>query len=210
MFSYNERNHQPPVGGAPALELRNVTIAHYGSDEPAVQEASLAIHPGELVALIGPNGAGKSSIMKAVAGLVPVISGQVLVFGRSIGSCHHRVTYLAQRSEIDWRFPISVERLVLTGRYVHVGWLRRPGALDRRLVGEALDQLEIADLAERQIGDLSGGQQQRALLARALVQDSDLLILRHALQNQPLIKNQPDPRKPNSIPPHICLVPFLL
>jgi manganese/zinc/iron transport system ATP- binding protein len=87
------------------------------------------------------------------------------------------VAYLPQRDALDWRFPISVQGLVLTGRYVHLGWLRRARAPDRAIVTVLLDRLGIGALAERHIGELSGGQQQRALLARALAQEADLLLL---------------------------------
>jgi manganese/zinc/iron transport system ATP- binding protein len=72
---------------------------------------------------------------------------------------------------------VTVRRLALTGRYVHLGWLRRPSAADRALADEILATLGLQGMAERQIGQLSGGQQQRALLARALAQDADLLLL---------------------------------
>ncbi|MCC6579060.1 MAG: ATP-binding cassette domain-containing protein, partial [Phycisphaeraceae bacterium] len=119
---------------------------------------------------------GGATLIKAIAGLLPVQSGDIRIFGRGVGQCHHRVCYLAQRSEIDWRFPMDVHRLVMTGRYVHLGWLRHPRKIDEQIVMHTLDQLGIADLARRQIGELSGGQQQRALLARALVQQADLLL----------------------------------
>ena len=82
-----------------------------------------------------------------------------------------------QRGDVDWRFPITVERMVLAGRYAHLGWLRLPGPVDLAHVATVLRQLGLTDLAKRQIGQLSGGQQQRALLARALVQEADLLLL---------------------------------
>ena len=78
---------------------------------------------------------------------------------------------------MDWRFPIIVRRLVATGRYVHRGWLARPRASDRAVVDQVLARLGLADVAERQVGLLSGGQQQRAMLARALAQEADLLLL---------------------------------
>ena len=87
------------------------------------------------------------------------------------------MAYLPQRGEIDWHFPISVERLVLTGRYVHLGWLRRPSDKDRQIARDVMDRLDLTRLAQRQIGRLSGGQQQRALLARALAQGSELFLL---------------------------------
>ena len=138
---------------------------------------TLTVPVGAQVALIGANGAGKSTLFKAVAGLLPVRKGEVRIYGRPIGACHHRVAYLPQRSEIDWRFPMSPRRLAVTGRYVHRGWLQRPQPEDWRIVDTVLARLKIDDLAQRQIGQLSGGQQQRVMLARALVQGADLLLL---------------------------------
>ena len=88
--------------------------------------------------LWAPTATGKSSLLKAVAGLVPVYRGTIYVFGNPVGACHHRVAYLPQRGEIDWHFPISVERLVLTGRYVHLGWFRWPGENDRQIAKKML------------------------------------------------------------------------
>jgi len=154
-----------------------VTVGYPGAKQPAVDCVSLNIRQGQRVALVGPNGAGKSSLLKAVAGLVAVHRGTIRVFGNSVGACHHRVAYLPQRGDIDWRFPISVERLVLTGRYVHLGWLRWPGAGDRQIARQTLERVGLEALAQRQIHQLSGGQQQRVLLARSLAQEADLLLL---------------------------------
>ncbi|QIN85194.1 ATP-binding cassette domain-containing protein [Rubrobacter tropicus] len=166
-----------PVPGAPALLTRSVEAGYAGSSGLALRGVSLRVPAGTRVALVGPNGSGKSTLLKAVAGLLPVYSGEVRVYGNPIGACHHRVAYLPQRGEVDWRFPISVRKLVTSGRYVHLGWLRRPGQEDREIVADVLDKLGLSHLAGRQIGQLSGGQQQRALLARALVQEGDLLLL---------------------------------
>jgi ABC-type Mn2+/Zn2+ transport system ATPase subunit len=139
--------------------------------------ACLSVSKGQRVALVGPNGAGKSSLLKAVAGLVHVHRGTIQIFGNPVAACHHRVAYLPQRGDIDWHFPISVERLVLTGRYVHLGWLRWPGVRDRLIAQQMLKRLGLEPLAQRQIHQLSGGQQQRVLLARSLAQEADLLLL---------------------------------
>jgi ABC-type Mn2+/Zn2+ transport system ATPase subunit len=167
------------VGADPAaLEVREARVAY--PDEPdreALHGVTLRVPAGMHVALVGPNGSGKSTLLKAVAGVLPLRSGEIRVHGQPVAACLHRVAYLAQRGEIDWRFPVDVARLVMTGRYVHLGWLRRPAAEDRQRVAEALDRLGIEHLAQRQIGQLSGGQQQRALLARALVQEADVLLL---------------------------------
>ena len=177
VFAYCGRRHAAPVAGAPALEVRDLSVAHPGHDRPAIEGVTLSIPVGARVAVVGPNGAGKSTLLKAVAGLLPVRAGEIRIHGLPVGACHHRVAYLPQRSEIDWRFPIDVRCMVMTGRYVHLGWLRRPGAHDRAIVAEVLERLGLTVLADRQIGRLSGGQQQRVLLARALAQDADLLLL---------------------------------
>lgn len=165
------------VEGAPALEASSLYVGYPGSSRPALQNFTLQAPIGSRIALVGANGAGKSTLLKVAAGLLPVLSGSIRIYGQPVGACHHRIAYLPQRGEIDWRFPVTVHRLVLTGRFVHLGWLRRPGHTDRKIATEALERMGLATLAERQIGQLSGGQQQRVLLARALAQDADLLLL---------------------------------
>jgi manganese/zinc/iron transport system ATP- binding protein len=174
---YSRRRYSQPLAGAPALRISNLRVAHPGAGHAALEGCSFEVQSGARVALVGPNGAGKSTLLKAIAGLLPAQSGTISIFGLPVGACHHRVAYLPQRDEIDWRFPVTVRRLVLGGRYVHIGWLRGPSTADRDIVDETLAQLGICHLAERQIGELSGGQQQRALLARALAQEADLLLL---------------------------------
>jgi manganese/zinc/iron transport system ATP- binding protein len=176
-FPYGRREYAEAVAGAPALDLRRVEASYPGAAFGALDAIDLQIAQGAHVALVGPNGAGKSSLLKVIAGLMRVRRGEVRIYGLPIGACHHRVAYLSQRGEIDWRFPVTVYDMVMAGRYVHLGWLRRPGIDDHIAVAEVLERLELRDLAQRQIGELSGGQQQRALLARALVQGADLLLL---------------------------------
>ncbi|MGL4608855.1 MAG: metal ABC transporter ATP-binding protein [Trueperaceae bacterium] len=176
MFNYGGRHHANPVPNAPALEIKNL-ITGYPGAKAALKGVSLCVPVGTRVALVGSNGAGKSTLLKAVAGLLPIREGDIKIYGNAVGACHHRTAYLPQRSQLDWRFPISLRRLVLTGRYVHLGWLKRPTQKDYVVVEKVTAQLGLSDLLERQIGQLSGGQQQRALLARALAQESDLLLL---------------------------------
>jgi ABC-type Mn2+/Zn2+ transport system ATPase subunit len=166
-----------PVRSAPALEAQQLTVRYPVGDYPALRDVTITVPRGARIALVGPNGAGKSTLLKAAAGLLPIAGGRLTTFGLPPGCCPHLVAYLAQRSEVDWHFPISVRRLVVTGRYPHLGWLRLPSREDWRKADAALERLGIFDLAERQIGELSGGQQQRALLARALAQEAALLLL---------------------------------
>jgi len=174
---YGHRRHADPVPGESALVVRAVSAGYPGTEGLALRGVSLRVPAASRVALVGPNGSGKSTLLKAVVGLLPARDGEVSVYGNAVAACHHRVAYLPQRGDVDWRFPINVRKLVTTGRYVHLGWLRRPGRRDREVVGAVMERLGIAHLADRQVGQLSGGQQQRALLARALVQEADLLLL---------------------------------
>lgn len=176
-LSYNHRTHCDIVRGSLALDVCDLAAVYPGTRQSALRGVSLQVPIGTRVALVGPNGAGKSTLLKVAAGLLQPTAGVVRIYGNSVGACHHRTAYLPQRGDIDWRFPVTVQRLVLTGRYVHLGWVARPGREDVRLADAALDTLGLLDLRDRQIGQLSGGQQQRALLARALAQDADLLLL---------------------------------
>jgi len=176
LFGYAGRQHAHPVKGEPALKIQDLSITHPGSQDAALQHVSLKVEVGQRAALVGPNGAGKSTLLKAVAGLIPSKKGQIRIYGNAVGACHHRVSYLEQRADVDWTFPVTLRKLVLTGRYVHLGWFRRPQAEDYKIADAAIERLGLTELAGRQINALSGGQQQRALLARALAQEADLLL----------------------------------
>ncbi|MFQ5692718.1 MAG: metal ABC transporter ATP-binding protein [Nitrospinota bacterium] len=176
-FPYCGHRHVDPDPDAPALRVRALEAGYPGARAPALRGIDLRVPVGARVAIVGPNGAGKTTLLLAVAGLLPPLAGEVRIFGLPIDESHHRVGYLPQRSDLDWRFPISVRELVLTGRHVHLGWFRRPGARDSAIASKALELLGLSGVAGRQIGQLSGGQQQRALLARALAQEADLLLL---------------------------------
>jgi ABC-type Mn2+/Zn2+ transport system ATPase subunit len=124
----------------------------------ALENVSLATSCGNRVALIGPNGAGKSTLLKAIAGLVPRESGNILWRGTAVKKWSREFAYLPQREEVDWSFPITVRGLVEMGRYPQTGWWRRFGAEDTAAVDKALESLALEDLQHRQIRELSGGQ----------------------------------------------------
>jgi manganese/zinc/iron transport system ATP- binding protein len=135
-------------------------------------DIDVEVPEGNLVGIVGPNGAGKSTLIKAVLGLVPLASGKVEIFGRPYDEQRGIVGYVPQRETVDWDFPVSVLDVVLMGTYGRLGWLRRPGRREHEVARACLDQVELADYADRQIRQLSGGQQQRVFLARALAQDA--------------------------------------
>ena len=147
LLPYGRSRHTDPVPGAPALLVRSVSAGYPGTDTLALREVSLRVPVASRVALVGPNGSGKSTLLKAVVGLLPVRSGEILVHGNTVGACHHRVAYLPQRGEIDWRFPISLRRLVITGRYAHLGWLGRPRREDSEITARVIERLGLEELA---------------------------------------------------------------
>jgi ABC-type Mn2+/Zn2+ transport system ATPase subunit len=163
------------AAAAACLTLDGVTVAYDG--KPALDNVSLSVPHGAQVAIVGPNGAGKSTLFKALVGLLPVRSGTMMLRDRAPGKHGDTIAYVPQREEIDWGFPVTVHDVVMMGRYGRLGWFRRPGAADREVVARCLDELGIADLERRAIGELSGGQQQRVFLARALAQEPHVLLL---------------------------------
>lgn len=174
---YGGRGHVDPQTQAPAIEVTQVSAGYDRTLPFRLQNLSLIVNCGERVALVGPNGAGKSTLLKTIAGLLTPWQGTIRLFGNPVGACHHRTAYLPQRTELDWNFPMTVYELVMTGRYVHLGWMLGPRQRDKDLVFQGLLRLGLSELAGRQIGELSGGQQQRALLARSIVQEASLFLL---------------------------------
>ena len=158
-----------------ALDLKGLTVS-YG-EKPTVFSVDAAFPKHQMSAIIGPNGAGKSTLLKAVLGIVPRLSGQVLVSGQPIETARSRIAYVPQRASVDWDFPTSALDVVQMGLYRQVGLLGRLGGAAKAAALESLDQVGMADFADRQIGQLSGGQQQRVFLARALAQDAELYLL---------------------------------
>jgi manganese/zinc/iron transport system ATP- binding protein len=158
-----------------AIEVHDVTVAYHR--KPVLWDVDVSIPAGKLVAIIGPNGAGKSTLLKAILGLVPIASGQVLIHGRSLRSARSLIGYVPQRESVDWDFPIDAQGVVLMGCYGRLGWFRRPSRADRSHALECLARVGMAEFAKRQIGQLSGGQQQRVFLARALMQDARLYLM---------------------------------
>jgi ABC-type Mn2+/Zn2+ transport system ATPase subunit len=163
-----------------ALALSGLGVA-YG-DHVALRDVTCAIGWGELVGVVGPNGAGKSSMFRAICGLIPH-SGTVVVDGQHCDHRHDRAGagFIPQRSDIDPEFPITLSELVLTGRRRFRRSWRRPTADDRAATARAIDRVGLTGRERDPIGSLSGGQLQRGMLARALAQGADLLLLDEAL-----------------------------
>lgn len=161
-----------------ALSATGLTVT-YRNGMTALRDASFEIPKGTICGLVGVNGAGKSTLFKAIMGFAPVSHGSVSVFGQSVREAlkSNQISYVPQNEDVDWDFPVLVEDVVMMGRYGHMGMLRRPKPSDHKAVDEALGRVGMAEYRERQIGELSGGQKKRVFLARALAQNSQLILL---------------------------------
>ena len=160
----------------PALNVDRVSAGYPGNWQ-ALDKISFSVNKGERVAVIGPNGAGKSTLFKAIVGVMQISRGRITIFGEDTHSSHTNVGYVPQQSSVDWAFPASVFDVVMMGRNRHIGWFRWPGKRDRAIVRDVLARLSLSDLADRQISELSGGQRQRVFIARAMAQDTRLMVL---------------------------------
>jgi manganese transport system ATP-binding protein len=161
----------------PVIVSRDLTV-RYG-ETVAIEDVDLTIEPGRVVGLIGMNGSGKSTYFKSLVGLVTPSSGTTQLFGGDPEDARQRsrVAYTPQNEAVDWTFPISVDEVVMMGRYGGQGWRRRSSRTDRDAVASALERVELTDLAHRQVGALSGGQRKRTFIARSLAQGAELLLL---------------------------------
>lgn len=159
------------------LEVDSVTV-QYGP-VVALEDATLSIGAGRICGLIGMNGSGKSTLFKAVMGLLRADTGRILINGGTPGRARKQgvIGYMPQNEDVDWKFPLSVRDVVLTGRYGRLGFTRRPRRTDHDAADEALHRVGLRELQHRQIGQLSGGQRKRAFLARCIAQNASLLLL---------------------------------
>ncbi len=137
----------------------------------------LEVEAGHIYGILGPNGAGKSTLFKSILGLIEINTGTVRVAGDPVKKQRKRMVYVPQKDDVDWQFPATVLDVVLQGRYPHKGVLQRLSSDDYQIADQAMADLDILSLKNRQIGELSGGQQQRVFLARALCQGADIFLL---------------------------------
>ncbi len=160
-----------------AIGLQGVTVALGGRE--VLHGVDLDIAQGEWVALIGPNGAGKTTLLRAIARLVP-FAGAIELDGRDTSELNR--TELARLLAVVPQEPatppwMTVGEYVLLGRTPHLGPLAKEGLRDRGAAAEALARLDLLAYAERRLGTLSGGEKQRVVVARALAQEAQIVLL---------------------------------
>lgn len=161
------------------IEIDDISLG-YGRNRSVIRSVSTRIGRGELTAVIGPNGSGKSTLLKAVAGNLPLHSGEIRLEGKSIRqypakALARKIAFLPQAPSAPEDY--TVEDLVGYGRFPHLGWTGRMGKADRQIVHEALALTHMTDLDHRPVSRLSGGERQRAWVAMALAQKPQLLLL---------------------------------
>jgi len=167
------------MGRGPIIQIKNASFAFKG--KLALEDISLDIAEGEFVGVIGPNGSGKTTLLKGLLGLIVPEKGTLQIFDCACEDmrCHHRarIGYLPQMEGSDDQFPITAWEVAMMGRYGAIGLLKRPSSADREIVEEALEAVGMADFRSYAFGQLSGGQQQRVLIARALAQKPQVLLM---------------------------------
>jgi len=160
-----------------AIDIRNVSVRYH--EKVVLRDATASVPTGAICGLVGMNGAGKSTLFKAIMNAVPLLHGSVELAGHSVKTAQKKglVAYVPQTEMIDWNFPVSVEDVVMMGRYGFMNFMRQPRPVDREAVQTALRRVHLTDFAGRQVGQLSGGQRKRVFVARALAQGASILLL---------------------------------
>ncbi|HYR95036.1 MAG TPA: ABC transporter ATP-binding protein [Methylomirabilota bacterium] len=161
-----------------ALVARGIRAGY--RDRDVLRGVDLAARDGELVALVGPNGAGKSTLLRVLSGLLRPVAGSVSIGGDDLlaldrGAVARRVAVVPQVFET--LFPFTVREIVALGRTARLGALGSLRSADLRAIDRALRELGSTELADRRIDRISGGERQRAVLAMALAQETDALLL---------------------------------
>ncbi|TCJ96111.1 manganese/iron transport system ATP-binding protein [Volucribacter psittacicida] len=161
-----------------SIHVEDVSV-RYSNGHVAIYDVSFELQGGTTCALLGVNGSGKSTLFNSLMGLVRPTKGNISLCGLPINQAlkQNLVSYVPQSENVDWAFPVSVYDVVMMGRYGYMNFLRIPSKQDKQKVIEAMQRVNVEHLAHRQIGELSGGQKKRVFLARALAQQSKIILL---------------------------------
>lgn len=167
-----------PVDSASILQAHNLSIGY--EHKKIGQHISFTLYAGQILCLLGPNGSGKSTLFKSTLGLLPLLGGEVTIGRTPLEKCSRKqiaqtIAYVPQA--VEGMFAFRVLDVVMMGRSAHLGLFSAPNAIDHDIALQSLAQLGIEHLSERSYIQISGGEQQLVLLARALTQQPQALIL---------------------------------
>lgn len=165
-------------GSHPAIDARALCFRY--AQKLVVEDVSVALAPGEMLGVIGPNGSGKSTLLRLLSGVLQPSRGEIRVHDRPLTGYGRRelgraIAVVPQDTLIE--FPFSVTEVVLMGRSPHLGGFAFEGDRDLEVARAAMARAGVLELADRSIHELSGGERQRVVLARALAQEADILLL---------------------------------
>ncbi len=165
------------VDSSPAVRVEDASVVLGGRS--VLRGVNLTVRIGEVVTLLGANGSGKSTLVRAIVGLLPLVAGDVRLYGTPLAQFRdwQRIGYVPQRATAASGVPATVREVVSVGRLSRSRPFRPFSRADRTAVDAALDLVGLADRADDSVAELSGGQQQRVLIARAAAAEPDLLIL---------------------------------
>lgn len=168
---------------APAIDIKNLSVRAGG--KTILHIDGLAIDNNEFVALLGPNGAGKTTLIKCCLGMGRHARGMVEIFSRNILSAssaernvmRRKIAYVPQLLPPACEMPLTVREVISTGRAGAAGLFRRLSGDDRKIIEKWIDALGLYDIAGRGYAEISGGEQRKTLIARAMVQQPEILLL---------------------------------
>ncbi|MDR2534449.1 MAG: ABC transporter ATP-binding protein [Treponema sp.] len=168
----------------PILKLEKLSIGF--KQKTIINELTISINAGELIALAGPNGGGKTTLLKTIGGLLPPLRGRILLDGKAPSTMSKReraeqISFLFQSASSDW--PFTVEELIAQGRFPYQGLFRADTASDQKSIAQAIQSAGLTGYEQRRVTELSGGEFQRVLIARSMAQEAKLLLLDEPANN---------------------------
>ena len=160
------------------FSTKNMCVGY--DQKPLIKEIEITLHKGEILSLIGPNGAGKSTVLKSIAGQLKLLGGTVYLGDENLSSM--KASDLAKKMSVLFTEKIRAELktcrdVVATGRYPYTGWFGVLSKEDERIVDEVMELIHITELSGQDFDRISDGQKQRVMLARAICQEPEILIL---------------------------------
>ncbi len=176
-FRYPQQRSEKPLAGNGAASGNGKSTAN---PSDVLREVTLHVERGVNLGIIGPNGGGKSTLIKIIVGLLTNYRGSVRIQGLTPAQACRKgdvIGYVPQRMDVEWKFPVTAEQVVLMGLTGKTGLFRRLRKDDREFALEMMRRVGVADLRHKTIGELSGGQQQRVFIARALAPRCKVLVL---------------------------------
>ncbi len=163
---------------AALIETQNLTFAY--AEEPVLRDISINFQAGEFIGVIGPNGSGKSTLLKLIGGILPAPAGTVFLKDRELSRYKKKelavaIAWIPQDKQMA--FPFKVIDIVLMGRHPYLSPLSFEGEDDYRIAQEAMNQTQVLEFAERSFNEISGGEKQRVMIASAITQKPEVMLL---------------------------------